>query len=145
MLTITEIETVFQSGNRQQIEMMARHILVHGRSHGQMHELSRHAEKFSRLLATTNPADRDYLALVYILAQHLTDIWHGACACSIVYQPMFNSPDRLTGILEIIEEEFDLLNYANKVHSKCLNCGREYESVMMESGFGQKVVWKEMQ
>ena len=57
---------------------------------------------------------------------------------------MFNSPDRLTGILEIIEEEFDLVKYANKVHSKCLNCGKEYESVMMESGFGQKVVWKEM-
>ena len=74
MLTITEIETVFRSGNRQQIEMMARHILVHGRSHQQMHELSRHAEKFNQLLATINPADRDYLALVYILAQHLTDI-----------------------------------------------------------------------
>jgi hypothetical protein len=144
MLSITEIETVFQSGNRQQIEMMARNILVHGRSHRQMHELSRHAEKFSRLLATTNPADRDYLALVYIMAQHLIDICHGACACSIVYQPMFNSPDRLTGILEVIEEEFDLVNYVDRVYSKCLHCGKKYESVMMESGFGQKVVWKEV-
>jgi hypothetical protein len=143
MLTITEIETIFKSGNRQQIEMMARGILVHGRSHQDMHELSRHAERVNYLLSQTNPADKEYLALVYILADHLTDLQQGACACTIINKPMYNSPDRLAGILKILDEKFNTQEYSTWVHSRCLSCQKEYESVMVESGFGQKVIWKQ--
>jgi hypothetical protein len=143
MLTITEIETIFQSGNRQQIEMMARNILVNGRSHQEMHQLSQHAERFSQLLAATNPADKQYLALVYILADHLTNLQHGACACTIINKPIYNSPDRLAGILDILDENFNAQEYSTWTHSRCLACRKEYESVMVESGFGQKVIWKQ--
>jgi hypothetical protein len=144
MITFAEIASIVSTSDIRQIEMMARHILVNGRSHQDMQQLSRHADEFGTLLATTNPADRDYLALVYILADHLHDIQQGACPCSIIGKPMYNSPDRLTGILEIIEEEVNLQKYDDRIKSRCLACHREYESVTTESGFGQNVTWKEL-
>ena len=95
-------------GDRQKIEMMARNLLCHGRTHNYMQELSRHAEKISSLLSATNPEDKEYLTLVYMLSEHLNEINEGSCPCSIVEKSMFNSPDRLEGILKILEEKIDL-------------------------------------
>jgi hypothetical protein len=142
-MNIIEIRKIFNTGNQQQIEMMARNILVHGRSHEYMQRLSHCADEFNHLLSVTNPEDKDYLALVYILAEHLKEIKNGACACSIVKKPMYNSPERLGGILEVLDEKLDVENYGICVHSRCLACGNEYKSTTVESGFGQKVIWKE--
>ena len=142
-MDIIEIRKIFNTGNRQQTEMMARSILVNGRSHEDMQNLSTHAGEFNDLLLTTSPKDKDYLALVYILAEHLQEIKNGACACSIIKKAMFNSPGRLGGILETLDEKWDAQNYNLRVHSRCLACGKEYESTEVESGFGQKVIWKE--
>ena len=54
-MDIIEIENIFKSGDRQKIEMMARNILVHGRTHKFMKELSQHAQKFFQLLSMTDP------------------------------------------------------------------------------------------
>jgi hypothetical protein len=124
--------------------MMARNILVHGRSHEYMQRLSHYAGEFKELLSMTNPENKDYLALDYILAEHLKEVNSGACACSIVKKPMYNSPERLSGILEILDEKPDVENYGIRVHSRCLACGKAYESIMVESGFGQKVIWKDL-
>ena len=140
-MDIIEIENIFKSGDRQKIEMMARNILVHGRTHEYMKELSQHADKFNYLLSKSDTNDKDYLALVYILAEHLREIENGVCACTIVDKPMFNSPDRLKGILAILDEKVDKVEYSIWTHSKCLQCGKEYESKQVESGFGQKVIW----
>ncbi|SMD38332.1 hypothetical protein SAMN04488029_3752 [Reichenbachiella faecimaris] len=140
-MDIEEIEKIFNTGERQQIEMMARNILVHGRTHEYMKSLSLYSERFSHLLSQTNSGDKEYLTLVYILSEHLNELSSGACACSIVDKPMFNSPDRLTGILEILEEKLDPKEYSIWNHSRCLSCGNEYESKCVESGFGQKVLW----
>lgn len=142
-MNIVEIEAVFNSGDRQKIELMARTILVRGRSHHFMQELSKHAKKFRDLLSKTPMEDRDYFALVYILAEHLQEISNGACACSIVEKPMFNSPDRLDGILVVLDERVNPLYNSLSVHSKCLACGSEYLSEVIDSGFGQKVIWKD--
>lgn len=142
-MDIIGIRNIFNTGDQQQIEMMARTILVNGRSHDDMQSLSRYADEFNHLLSTTNPKDKDYLALVYILAEHLKEMNNGACACSIVKKPMYNSPERLSGILEILGEKPEVENYGIRVHSRCLACGKEYESIMVESGFGQKVIWNE--
>lgn len=123
--------------------MMARGILTHGRTHEFMHRLSKHADEFNKLLLSGYPNDRSYLALVYILAEHLTEIKNGACPCSIIWKPMYNSPSRLTGVLEILSELFNKKEYSTLVHSRCLACGKEYESETFESGFGEKVVWRE--
>jgi hypothetical protein len=74
--------------------------------------------------------------LVYILAGHLDEINNGACAYSIVKKPMYNIPERLSGILEILGEKPDIENYGIRVHSKCLACGKEDESITVESWFG---------
>lgn len=142
-MNINEIEEIFLLGDRQKIEMMARNLLCHGRTHNYMQELSRHAEKISSLLSATNPEDKEYLTLVYMLSEHLNEINEGSCPCSIVEKSMFNSPDRLEGILKILEEKIDLKEYSIWCHSKCLSCGKEYESKQVESGFGQKVIWNE--
>jgi hypothetical protein len=142
-MDIVEIEKIFKSENRQKIEMMARNILVHGRTHKYMQELSQHSERFNYLLSTTAPEDKKYLSLVYILAEHLNEINRGACPCSIVEKPMFNSPDRLQGIMKIMDKKINYAEYSIWVHSKCLSCRKEYESKMVESGFGQKVIWNE--
>ncbi|WP_208110928.1 hypothetical protein [Pedobacter duraquae] len=122
---------------------MARTILTRGRSHADMKELSRHASEFNDKLLRIENKDQDYLALLFILAQHLNEINLGSCACSIVEKPMYNSPERLEGILEILSETFNEKEYAVCIHSRCLACGKEYESKMVDSGFGQKVIWKE--
>ena len=54
-MDIYEIEKIFKSGDRQQIGMMARNILVRGRQHEYMQELSLHSIKFKDLLSTTSP------------------------------------------------------------------------------------------
>ena len=141
-MNFEEIEKIFNTGDRQQIEMMARKILTTGRTHKYMHELSRHSARFEQLLKTTDPKDKDYLTLVYILSEHLNELRKGSCACSIVDKPMFNSPDRLTGILEVLEKKVNLEEYSIWQHSRCLSCKTEFESKMVESGFGQKVIWK---
>jgi len=142
-MDIVEIENIFKSRDRQKIEMMARNILVDGRTHEFMKKLSQHAEKFNHLLSMTDPNDKEYLSLVYILADHLKEIKSGDCACSIVGKPMYNSPKRLEGILEIIEEKVDMEEYSIWTHTKCLACGKEYESKQVECGFGQKVIWND--
>ncbi len=142
-MDITEIEEIFQLGDRQKIEMMARKILCNGRTHNYMQELSRYAEKFNSLLSTTNPGEKEYLTLVSILCEHLNEINKGSCPCSIVEKSMFNSPDRLEGILKILDEKIDPEEYSIWWHSKCLSCGKKYESKQVESGFGQKVIWNE--
>lgn len=140
---ITEIEKIFKTGDQQQIEMLARGILTKGRSHAFIQDLSQYAEEFSDLLSKIDPEAKDYLALVYILAEHLKEIKEGACACSIVHKAMYNTPDRLSGILEVLDERFIIEEYSIIIHSKCLACGKEYESKTFDSGFGQKVVWNE--
>jgi hypothetical protein len=142
-MNIIEIRKIFNTGDQRQIEMMARNILVHGRSHEYMQRLSHYADEFNELLLMTNPADKEYLALVYLLAEHLKDIKNGTCACSIVKKPMYNSPERLGGILEVLDEKLNSDNYSINVHSRCLACGKEYVSTAVESGFGQKVIWNE--
>jgi len=142
-MNIAEIENIFNSGDRQKIELMARAILVHGRPHHSMQELSKHAKKFSDLLSRTATEDREYLALVYILAEHLQEISEGACACSIVEKPMFNSPDRLDGILKVLGEQVNPVDNSLSVHSKCLACGSEYLAKVVDTGYGQKVFWKD--
>jgi hypothetical protein len=143
-MQIEEIRKVFDFGDKQQVEMMARGILTRGRTHVYMHDLSKSAKEFNDLLRANYPHEKDHLALVYILAEHLIEIRNGACACSIVYKPMYNSPDRLAGILEILTENFNNKEYCIFVHSRCLACGKEYESKTFESGFGQKVIWAEI-
>jgi|GEM_PF-5869381 len=143
-MDIIEIRKIFNTGDQQQIELMARNILVHGRSHEYMQNISYYADGINILLSMTNPESKDYLALVYILAEHLKEVNNGACACSIVKKPMYNSPERLSGILEILDEKPDVKNYVVRVHSRCLACGRAYESTTVESGFGQKVIWKDL-
>jgi len=143
-MDIIEIRKIFSTGDQQKIEMMARNILVHGRSHEYMQRLSRYADEFNNLLSMTNPEDKDYLALVYILAEHLKEVNNGACACSIIKKPMYNSPERLSGILEVLDENTDVENYGIRVHSRCLACGKAYESITVESGFGQKVIWDDL-
>jgi hypothetical protein len=143
-MDIIEIRKIFNTGDQKQIEMMARNILVHGRSHEYMQRLSHYAGEFKELLSMTNPENKDYLALDYILAEHLKEVNSGACACSIVKKPMYNSPERLSGILEILDEKPDVENYGIRVHSRCLACGKAYESITVESGFGQKVIWKDL-
>jgi hypothetical protein len=143
-MDIIEIRKIFNARNLQQIEMMARNILVHGRSHEYMQRLSHYADEFNNLLSMTNPDNKGYLALVYILAEHLKEINDGACACSIVKKPMYNSPERLSGILEILDEKTDVENYGIRVHSRCLACSKAYESTTVESGFGQKVIWNDL-
>jgi hypothetical protein len=143
-MDMIEIRKIFNTGNQQQIEMMARNILVHGRSHEYMQRLSHYADEFKELLSMTNPESKDYLALVYILAEHLKEVNNGACACSIVKKPMYNSPERLSGILEILDEKTDVKNYGIRVHSRCLACSKDYESTTVESGFGQKVIWNDL-
>jgi hypothetical protein len=140
---ITEIRRIFATRDKRQIEMMARKILTQGRSHAYMHELRQYANEFNDLLSITAPADKEYLALVYILAEHLKELNRGACACSIIYKPMYNSPERLGGILEILHEKFIAEDYCIYMRSRCLACRNEYESKNYESGFGQKVIWSE--
>ena len=142
-MLITEIEKIFKTGDQQQIEMMARRILTQGRSHSFMQDLSQYAEEFSDLLSKTDPEAKDYLALVYILAEHLKEIKQGACACSIIQKAMYNTPERLNGILEILNERFIVEEYGIVIYSKCLACGKEYKSKTLDSGFGQKVIWNE--
>ena len=142
-MLITEIEKTFKTGDQQQIEMMARGILTHGRSHAFMQDLSRYAEEFSNLLSKTDPEAKDYLTLVYILAEHLKEIKQGACACSIIQKAMYNTPERLNGILEILDERFIEEEYCIIIDSKCLACSKAYESKTVDSGFGQKVIWTE--
>ena len=142
-MLITEIEKIFKTGDQQQIEMMARRILTQGRSHSFMQDLSQYAEEFSDLLSKTDPEAKDYLALVYILAEHLKEIKEGACACSIIQKAMYNDPERLNGILEILNERFIVEEYGIVIYSKCLACGKEYKSKTLDSGFGQKVIWNE--
>ena len=142
-MLITEIEKIFKTGDQQQIEMMARRILTQGRSHSFMQDLSQYAEEFSDLLSETDPEAKDYLALVYILAEHLKEIKEGACACSIIQKAMYNDPERLNGILEILNERFIVEEYGIVIYSKCLACGKEYKSKTLDSGFGQKVIWNE--
>jgi len=142
-MLITEIEKIFKTGDQQQIEMMARGILTKGRSHAFMQDLSQYAEEFSDLLSKTDPEAKDYLALVYILAEHLKEIKEGACACSIIQKAMYNDPERLNGILEILNERFIVEEYGIVIYSKCLACGKEYKSKTLDSGFGQKVIWNE--
>jgi hypothetical protein len=142
-MLITEIEKIFKTGDQQQIEMMAREILTRGRSHAFMQDLSQYAEEFSDLMSKTDPEAKDYLALVYILAEHLKEIEGGACACSIIQKAMYNSPERLNGILEVLDERFNVKEYCIIIYSKCLACSKEYESKTFDSGFGQKVIWKE--
>ena len=108
-----------------------------------MHDLSVHAERFNEFLRQTDPKDQDYLALVYILGEHLTDIKNGICACSIVTKDMYNAPEDLNGILEIIETDAGTEAYPHRVVSKCLGCGKTYESKEVEWGHGQKVYWTE--
>lgn len=143
-MNIVEIEKIFNSKDRQQIEMMARNILVQGRTHKYMLELSKQSEKIKYLLSTTRSEDKKYLTLVYILADHLNDLNNGACPCSIVEKPMFNSPNRLDGILEILDQRINQKEHSTWTHSKCLECKRDYESKEIESGFGQKVIWNEL-
>ena len=143
-MDIIEIRKIFNTGDQQQIEVMARNILVHGLSHEYIQRLSHYAGEFKELLSMTHPESKDYLALVYILAEHLKDVNNGACACSIVKKPMYNSPERLSGILEILDEKTDVENYGISVRSKCLACGKAYESTTVESGFGEKVIWKDL-
>ena len=143
-MDIIEIRKIFNTRDQQQIEMMARNILVHGRSHEYMQSLSHYADEFKELLSMTNPESKDYLALVYILAEHLKEVNNGACACSIVKKPMYNSPERLGGILEILDEKPEVENYGIRVHSRCLACSNEYESTTVDSGFGQKVIWNDL-
>lgn len=140
---ITEIKKIFKTGDQQQLEMMARGILTKGRSHSFMKDLSQYAEEFSDLLSKTNPEAKDNLALVYILAEHLKEIKEGACACSIIQKAMYNSPERLNGILEVLDERFIEKEYCIIIYSKCLACSKEYESKTFDSGFGQKVIWNE--
>lgn len=143
-MDIIEIRKIFKTGDQQQIEQMARNILAHGRSHEYMRRLSLITNEFNDLLSMTNPESKDYLALVYILAEHLKEVNNGACACSIVKKSMYNSPERLSGILEILDEKTDVENYGIRVHSRCLACGKAYESITVESGFGQKVIWNDL-
>ncbi|RZJ87238.1 MAG: hypothetical protein EOO20_16540 [Chryseobacterium sp.] len=140
-MTVAEVRKTLTHGDTQQLELMARGILTRGRSHAYMKELSDYANEFSDLLLRLEPEDRDYLALVYILAEHLNDIKGGACACSIINKPMFNSPERMNGILEILSQTFIEKLNTESIHSRCLACGKEYESKTVESGFGQKVIW----
>ena len=142
-MLIIEIEKIFKTGDQQQIEMMARGILTNGRSHRCMQDLSQYAEEFSDLLSNTDPEAKDYLALVYILAEHLKEIKEGACACSIIKKAMYNHPERLKGILEVLDEEFIKKEYCIIIYSKCLACSKKYESKTFDSGFGQEVVWHE--
>jgi hypothetical protein len=141
-MDIAEILNTLHNGDHQQLELMARAILTRGRSHAYMRDLSAYAAEFANVLSRIEFEDRDYLALVYILAEHLNDIKSGACACSIVHKPMYNSPERMDGILEILSETFVAKTYVVYIHSKCLACGTAYESQMVESGHGQKVIWK---
>lgn len=140
-----EIQNILYTGNQQQLEMMARKILTRNRSHKYMRELSQHADEFQDMLLRIECKDKDYLALVYILAEHLIEIKSGACACSIIEKPMYNSPERLGGILEILSEAFVAEDYSVRTHSRCLACRKEYESRMFESGFGQKIIWRAYQ
>jgi hypothetical protein len=143
-MLITEIEKIFKTRDQQQIEMMARRILTQGRSHTFMQDLSQYAEQFNDLLSKTDPEAKDYLALVYILAEHLKEIKEGVCPCSIIHKPMYNSPERLNGILEVLDERFIAKEYCIIIYSKCLACSKEYESKTFESVFGQKVIWNEL-
>jgi hypothetical protein len=77
------------------------------------------------------------------LAEHLKEIKEGACACSIIKKAMYNRPERLNGILEVLDEEFIVKEYCIIIYSKCLACSKEYESKTLDSGFGQKVIWNE--
>lgn len=142
-MDIAVILETLQNGTRQELELMARAILTRGRSHGDMKELSRHASEFNDKLLRIENKDQDYLALLFILTEHLNEINLGSCACSIVEKPMYNSPERLEGIVEILSETFNEKEYAICIHSRCLACGKEYESKMVDSGFGQKVIWKQ--
>ena len=142
-MDIAELLETLHNGTLQQLELMARGILTRGRSHADMKELSRHASEFNDKLLKIEQKDQDYLALLFILTQHLNEINLGSCACSIVEKPMYNSPERLEGILEILSETFNEKEYVVGIHSRCLACAKEYESKLVESGFGQKVIWKE--
>ncbi|RZK24543.1 MAG: hypothetical protein EOO43_07435 [Flavobacterium sp.] len=142
-MVITEIEKIFKTGNQQQIEMMARRILTQGRSHMFMQDLSQYAVQFNDLLSKTDPEAKDYLALVHILAEHLKEIKEGACPCSIIQKAMYNNPERLNGILEVLDERFIVEEYCIIIYSKCLACSKEYESKILESGLGQTVIWNE--
>ena len=142
-MTIAEILKTLEKGDQQQLELMARGILTNGRSHEDMKDLSHYADEFNDLLSRIDAEDQDYLALVFILSEHLNEIKSGACACSIIQKPMYNSPERLIGILEILDETFVAKDYAVCIHSRCLACGKEYESKMLDSGFGQKVIWSD--
>ena len=142
-MVINEIEKIFKTGDQQQIEMMARRILTQGRSHSFMQDLSQYAEEFSDLLSKTDPEAKDYLALVYILAEHLKEIKEGACACSIIQKAMYNDPKRLEGILEVLDERFIVEEHCIVIYSKCFACSKNYESKTFDSGFGQKVIWNE--
>ena len=142
-MNITEVRKTLNHGDKQQLELMARGILTYGRSHQYMNDLSCYANEFNDLLSRLNGEDKDYLALLYLLVEHLNEIKSGSCACSIVKKPMYNSPERLVGILEILDETFIPKDYSLRIHSRCLACGKEYESKMVESGFGQKVIWSE--
>jgi len=142
-MNIAEIRKTLRYGNNQQLELMARGILCRGRSHGDMKDLSHYANEFNDVRSRIDAEDQDYLALVFILTAHLNEMKNGACACSIIQKPMYNSPERLGGILEIIEEKFVEKDYIVYTHSRCLACGKEYESKTVESGLGQKVIWSE--
>jgi len=142
-MLITEIEKIFKTGDQQQIEMMARRILTQGRSHAYMQDLSQYAEEFNDRLSKTDPEAKDYLALVYILAEHLKEIKEGACACSIIQKAMYNDPKRLEGILEVLDERFIVEEHCIVIYSKCFACSKNYESKTFDSGFGQKVIWNE--
>lgn len=138
---IEEIDAEFGSGDIRRMEMIARRILCAGRTHEFMKNLSSYADRFNEILRQTSPGDRSYLALPFILVEHLTEVKNGKCACSIVKKDMFNSPEELSGIVEIIDVEINERDDSRGVLSRCLSCGKTYESKEVEWGHGRKVFW----
>ena len=59
-----------------------------------------------------------------------------------------DNPDNVYGYgtvmpYDFLDEKVNIEEYSIWTHSKCLACGKEYESKMVESGFGQKVIWND--
>ncbi|EOX4300446.1 hypothetical protein ACPF4X_003364 [Vibrio cholerae] len=142
-LDFESVEIALNSGDIQEIELMARAVLGN-LTHQQVAKLSEHSVRFHSLLLSTDPNDKEYLALVYILGEYLKEVQNGKCACTIVNKSMFNCPERLSGILDILEQRFDSKTYTTWTHSKCRSCGSEYESERLPSGFGERVLWSKI-
>ena len=134
-----DVFAAFETKNLRSIEMMAREIICSSYSHELIKNLSAFHNEFRAELLKTDQKEKEYLALVYILAEVLDEVHNGSCPCIIVKKKCYNSPSRLKNIFLTVCVNPE--PYAEEYKCTCTLCGKEYFAQEQESGFGSRVYW----